>query len=41
MFIGDKNNLWIYKCIDVPKRFLLFWDLMKIFYGGQINQPAV
>ena len=40
MFIGDKNRLWIYKCIDLPRRFLLFWDPMKNSYGGQVNQPA-
>lgn len=26
--------------IDLPRRFLPFWDLRKNFYGGQVNQPA-
>ena len=41
MFIGDKNRLWIYKRTDLPRRLLLFWDPVKNFYGGQVNQPAV
>lgn len=41
MFIGDKNRLWIHKRTDLPTRLLLFWDPVKNFYGGQVNQPAV
>ena len=41
MFIGDKNRFWIYKRTDLPRRLLLFWDPVKNFYGGQVNQPAV